>query len=120
MPNWRAVAAGVVAFLGAVGAALAYSPPSLFVAGFCGGAVAGLLAGGVRSGLWHGLLAGVAELLVAVAALGLLLAAYDPQYARPGLGYAIAVFPLVGALFAAEATIAGAIGGALRRAVDSR
>ncbi|MFB6269616.1 MAG: hypothetical protein ABEH83_06715 [Halobacterium sp.] len=114
MPNWRVVGAGVAAFLVALSLAVAYRPPTVLLAGFAGGAVAGLLAGSARSGLWHGSLVGVVELTVVVVGLVAVLAGYDPEYARPGIGYAIVLVPALGAAFAVEAAVAGAVCGALR------
>lgn len=117
MTRWLAVPAGVVAAIGSALAALANSPPSLLVAGFWGGAAAGVIVGGVRAGLWHGFLVGVAELLVVVSLLVVALALYDPQYARPGIGYSIVLVPALGVAYVVEAVVGGAIGGVLGRAL---
>jgi hypothetical protein len=114
MPNWRVLAAGLVAFPVGLALALAYEPPTLLVAGFTGGVAAGLLAGSARSGLWHGSLVGLGELLVLVAGLVVVLATYDPEYARPGIGYSIVLVPALGVAFAVQAAVAGTICGALR------
>jgi hypothetical protein len=118
MTRWLPVLAGVVAAIGSAVAALANSPPSLLVAGFLGGVAAGVIVGSVRSGLWHGLLVGVDELLLVVSLLVVALVLYDPQYARPGIGYAIVLVPALGVAYVVEAVVGGAIGGVLGRALQ--
>lgn len=114
MPNWRAVLAGFVAFFVAVWLSVASEPPYLFVVGFGGGAVAGILVGGLRSGLWHGFLVGLAELLVVLGVLGWLVLGYDPEHVAPGVGYSMVFLTFLGLLYVVEATLAGAIAGSLR------
>lgn len=114
MPNGRALLGGFCAFLFACYLALAYEPPYLLVVGFCGGAVAGAIAGGLRAGLWHGFLVGLTELLVVLGVLAWLVSGYDPQHVSPGIGYSMVLLTLLGILYVVEATIAGAVAGALR------
>jgi hypothetical protein len=114
MPNGRGVIAGFAAFLFACYLALAYEPPTLFVVGFCGGAVAGALAGDLRGGLWNGFLVGLAELLVVLGVLAWLVFGYDPQHAYPGIGYSMVLLSFLGLVYVVEATIAGGIAGSLR------
>lgn len=116
MPRWLAVGAGVGASLTGAVAAVANSPPSLLVAGFWGGTVAGVIVGSVRSGLWHGLIVGVVELLLVVSLLVVALALYDPQYAGLGIGYSIVLVPALGVAYVVEAVFGGAVGGVLGKA----
>lgn len=111
MTDWRAVAAGLAAFFAAFLLAVAAAPPWLLAAGFPGGVVAGVRSGTVKRGAWTGFLVGVAAFLLAFALLAALVVSTDPEQARPGLGYSLVLFPILGAAYVVEAAVAGALGG---------
>lgn len=67
MPNWKAVAAGIVAFPVALGVGFAAGGLGVLVAGFPSGLLAGYVADGkIRGSLWHALLVAVGIALLNV------------------------------------------------------
>ncbi|WP_232701686.1 hypothetical protein [Halobacterium wangiae] len=113
MPDWRAVAVGVGAFVATSAVAVFTVPPYVFVTGFLGGVAALVSGGGLWSGLWHGLLAGVGELLVVLGVVALLVTAFRPAEVAPGFGLSMAFLSLLGVVALVESTVAGAFVGAL-------
>ena len=68
MPNWKAVAVGIVAFPVAIVVAVPTGALALFVAGFPSGVLAGYLADGkLKAGLWHAFLVAIGIALLNVA-----------------------------------------------------
>ncbi|AHG05259.1 hypothetical protein HALDL1_09010 [Halobacterium sp. DL1] len=78
MANWWGVAAAVGVIVATSAVAVFTVPPYVFVTGFLGGAGAVASEGGLRSGLWHGLLVGVGELLVVLGVVALVVAVFQP------------------------------------------
>lgn len=116
MPNWWATAAGFGAFLAASVAALATTPPYVFAAGFVGGAVAAFLAsGGVRSGLWHGFLAGLGQFLAVLGLVALIVVTYRSEYTYPGYGFGLVFLFVLGVVYVVQAMIAGTVLGIATR-----
>ncbi|WP_380679026.1 DUF5518 domain-containing protein [Salinigranum sp. GCM10025319] len=117
MTNWRAVAVGV-ALLVAVGT-VGVSVPVVgqIGAGLVGGFAAGYVAGGGPGrGAWHGLVAGSLAGLVVAVGIAFLSGASDGPLGLlvDGFGASIVVSALT-LLFAADAALAGAVGGWFER-----
>ena len=46
------------------------------------------------------------------------LALYDPQHARPGIGYSIVLVPALGVAYVVEAVVGGVLGGVVSRVLQ--
>jgi hypothetical protein len=121
MTNWRAVAVGVALLLVVGTAGVSVPVVGQIGAGFAGGFAAGYVAGGGPGrGAWHGLVAGsLAGLVVAVGIAFLSSGSDGPLGLLVGGFDASIVVSALTLLFAADAALAGAVGGWFERRLAS-
>lgn len=107
MRPWKAVGAGLVAFLVSTTVVLATEEAAILLVGIPSGMVAGYVSDGFLSGVLSSLVTGVAIALLFLAAGYYVLTA--PENPAPGVGIAVYLIVLTGVGLAVESVVAGTI-----------